>query len=66
MEDNLKCCNCGNDLDLEDVFDHEGGIMEGFLIENQVWSCPHCQKEYIITQRVDFEEGQIIYKRENI
>lgn len=65
MKDNLKCCNCGNNLDLEDTFDFDGGIMEGYLIERQLWSCSRCQKEYIIIQRVDFEEGEIIYKKEN-
>lgn len=61
----IKCKHCHSELEWADTFRHEGGIMEGYLIEHQVWTCPNCQKDYVITQRVDFEEGYITDMTEN-
>lgn len=65
MEYKEKCKHCQSDLEWEDTFRHEGGIQEGYLIEHQIWTCPNCQKDYIINKRVDFDESKIIYMEEN-
>lgn len=65
MEHEEKCKYCHNDLEWEDVFRIEGGIQEGYLIEHQVWICHKCNKDYIITKRVDFDNEEITDIKEN-
>ena len=54
MEDFL-CKHCGHRLEWVDTYDSEGGIMEGYYIERQLWVCEHCQKSYIIQQRSELD-----------
>ncbi len=45
---NLKCKKCGTDLYLEDIYDTDGGIDEGFIFEKRFYSCENCEQEYIV------------------
>ena len=42
-----------------DTIDTEGGIQEGYIIENQVWHCLGCHKDYVIEQKVYFTENDV-------
>lgn len=62
MEELCKCC--GKPLEWVDTYDTEGGI-DSCIIERQLWTCEHCNKDYIITKQgyikkvdiIDFEEA---------
>lgn len=58
-EEDFNCKNCGHPLDWIDTIDTEGGIQEGYIIENQVWTCHCCQKDYVITQKANFNENDV-------
>lgn len=57
--DDFSCKNCGSLLEWIDTIDTEGGIQEGYIIENQVWHCPGCHKDYVIEQKVYFTENDV-------
>lgn len=59
MEEEL-CKQCGKSLYWEDTYRIEGGIEEGYLIENQIWVCENCQKEYTIIKQGYFHNVDII------
>lgn len=55
----MLTCKCGSKLEWEDTSDVEGGILEGYIIEQQLWTCPNCQTEYSVQARVNFKESDI-------
>lgn len=55
----MLTCKCGSKLEWEDTSDVEGGILEGYIIEQQLWTCPNCQTEYFVQARVNFKESDI-------
>lgn len=57
--EDFNCKNCGKPLEWADTFRSEGGIQEGYLIEHQVWTCEHCQKDWVITQQANFNENDV-------
>ena len=42
---NKICKVCGRDLDWEDTLDCCGGLLEGYVVERQLWSCEHCGRD---------------------
>jgi len=58
----LTCKKCNNKLNWEDTHDAEGGVLEGYLIERQIWTCPHCQTDYCVSARINFCEKDIIFE----
>lgn len=57
--DDFNCKNCGSSLEWVDTIDTEGGIQEGYIIENQIWHCPSCHKDYVIEQKAYFTEDDV-------
>lgn len=55
----LTCNKCGMELEWDDTTDVEGGILEGYIIEQQLWVCPECGKVYCVSARVNFRESDI-------
>ena len=58
-EDDFRCKKCGELLEWVDTFDTEGGIQEGYIIENQVWHCNKCNQDFTITQRAEIGENDV-------
>ena len=51
----LECC-CNNvELEWKETFDVEGGILEGYIIEHQIWECPECGQAYEVQLRVNVD-----------
>jgi uncharacterized protein with PIN domain len=44
----LKCKECGTELELNDIYDTDGGLDEGYIVEKRFYTCPHCNKDYSI------------------
>lgn len=44
----LKCKNCGTTLQLEDCYDVDGGLDEGYILEKRLYSCPNCQTSWSV------------------
>lgn len=65
MEKEFLCKSCGSPLNCEDVLDTSGGILEGYINEHQVWSCPECQKDFIIDLYIDIHDFEITYFEES-
>ena len=55
----LLCKQCGNPLNHEDTLDISGGILEGYISEHQLWSCPECEKDFIVDLYVDIKDFDI-------
>lgn len=55
------CKQCGNPLQYEDTMDTEGSLEDGWFVERQLWSCEHCQVDYIIEQKGYFTGVQTLY-----
>ena len=55
----MLTCKCGSKLNWEDTSDVEGGILEGYIIEHQLWTCPNCETEYCVQARVNFTKDNI-------
>lgn len=53
------CKYCGKLLDQTDTIDREGGINEGYIIERQLWTCEHCQKDYIIEKQIYIKDEDV-------
>lgn len=58
MEELCKCC--GKPLEWADTYRTEGGLEEGYIIENQIWTCEQCNKDYIITKQGYIKDVDII------
>lgn len=54
-----KCKRCGKELYLEDVFDEDGGLTSGYIVENQLWHYDNCDIEFIVTQQLNFKPEDI-------
>lgn len=54
-----KCKRCGKELYLEDVFDEDGCLTSGYIVENQLWHCDNCDIEFIVTQQLNFKPEDI-------
>lgn len=61
----IKCKNCGNPLEWEDTFRHDGNILEGYLHEYQLWSCSQCEQDFVVEQVVNFTDPQILSIKES-
>lgn len=59
MKEKIKCQKCGNTLEWEDTIDHDGGLWEEYLQELQLWSCSHCQIDYVVDAVVHFKPENI-------
>lgn len=55
----LTCNECGTELKWEDTTDVEGGILEGYIREQQIWECPKCGTDYCVQASVNFRESDI-------
>lgn len=57
----MLTCKCGNELKWEDTSDVEGGILEGYIIEQQLWECPKCKQTYEVQLRanVDLQQAEV-------
>lgn len=51
----LTCKKCGKNLIQEDIIDKSGGIDEGYVLEQQLWSCECCEIDYIVYARADLK-----------
>lgn len=58
------CKQCGKLLEWLDTVDWEGGIAEGSIRERQIWTCEHCQKDYIIGAEADIKNVNVRYFEE--
>lgn len=56
---NKICKVCGRDLDWEDTLDCCGGLLEGYVVERQLWSCEHCGRDYIIELQISVKPEDI-------
>lgn len=63
-DDKFLCKQCGNPLEWEDTYDVSGGLLDGHLLERQLWTCPHCQKDYVIEQECELCKPQVVYFEE--
>lgn len=54
----LKCKKCGNPLSLEDVYDSDGGLDEGYIIEKRLYCCDKCETDYTVGINVPVPEPQ--------
>ena len=57
--EDFNCRECGQPLEWEDTMDTSGGINEGYISERQLWTCNHCQKDYIIEQKVCLTDNDV-------
>lgn len=55
----LECKKCGGRLNWEDTVNFEGGILEGYLLEEQIYICENCNTNYNIQARVNFRNNEI-------
>lgn len=53
----ILCKHCNKPLEWEDTI--ENWIGDGTFTEYQVWSCPHCKKEYGVEQEFELTNGKI-------
>jgi len=50
-----QCPQCKIPMEHEDTYRTYGGLADDYFAEQQLWSCPQCQKDYAVLQ-----EGKII------
>ena len=55
----LTCNECGTELKWEDTTDVEGGILEGYIREQQIWERPKCGKVYCVSTSISFSQKDI-------
>jgi DNA-directed RNA polymerase subunit RPC12/RpoP len=51
----IKCIKCGDVVEWDDTMSAEGGILEGYITEIQLYHCENCGKEYkaIVSAPID-------------
>lgn len=65
----LKCKKCGCILDLEDIYDNDGGLDDGYIMEKRSYTCDNCKTEWLVGINVPVPqptEKNIIWFKENI
>lgn len=55
----MLTCKCGNELNWEDTIDVEGGLLEGYITEQQLWCCSKCGSDYCVQASISFKESDI-------
>ena len=58
MKELCKCC--GKPLEWAETYETEVGFEKGYIIEKQIWSCEHCNKDYIIEKQGYIKDVDII------
>lgn len=61
----LKCPNCGANLELNELYDREGGFDEGYYSENGHYICNQCDKKYFAERIADLTNFRYDNIKEN-
>lgn len=63
-DDKFLCKHCGNPLEWEDTYSISGGLLVERLIERQLWTCLHCDIDYMIDQECELCKPQVVFFEE--